>query len=120
MRATTMSCMKKKPRNPTRRQLVAWKMQTGQAAVMADDWSTICPRRQGPANPSPDHPRRVGFPGESGFCTCSGCRHFLGLGDLGGYVCDHPEARATAARAMAARLAAQEEERRARQQLALF
>ena len=95
-----MSYMKKLPSNPTRDQLVAWKIQNGECGLIRQDFSTACPRRNGPVNPSPDHPRLVGFPGENGYCTCSGCQHFLGL-EFDSYVCTHPNARGVAAQALA-------------------
>jgi hypothetical protein len=104
-----MSYMKKLPSNPTRDQLVAWKMQNGECGLIRQDFSTACPRRDGPVNPSPDHPRMVGFPGENGFCTCSGCQHFLGL-EFDSYVCTHPNAHAVAARALAEAIRRWEEE----------
>lgn len=74
------------------------------------DLSTRCPKRGGPVNPNRDHPGLVGFPGENGYCTCSGCEHFLGL-DWNNYVCKHPGARAAAARALAERIRQWEESR---------
>ena len=55
-----MSYMKKLPSNPTRDQLVAWKIQNGECGLIRQDFSTVCPRRNGPVNPSLDHPRMVG------------------------------------------------------------
>ena len=104
-----MSYMKKLPSNPTRDQLVAWKMQNGECGLIRQDFSTACPRRNGPVNPSPDHPRMVGFPGENGFCTCSSCQHFLGL-EFDSYVCTHPNARAVAAKALSEAIRRWEEE----------
>ena len=104
-----MSYMKKLPSNPTRDQLVAWKIQNGECGLIRQDFSTACPRRNGPVNPSLDHPRMVGFPGENGFCTCSGCQHFLGL-EFDSYVCTHPNAHAVAARALAEAIRRWEEE----------
>ena len=95
-----MSFMKKLPANPTRDQLVAWKMQNGECGLIRPDWQAPCPKRGGPVNPHRDHPGKVGFPGENGYCTCSGCQHFLGL-ELDNYVCTHPNAHAVAARALA-------------------
>lgn len=104
-----MSYMKKLPSNPTRDQLVAWKIQNGECGLIRQDFSTACPRRNGPVNPSPDHPRMVGFPGGNGFCTCSGCQHFLGL-EFDSYVCTHPNAHAIAAKALAEAIRRWEEE----------
>lgn len=104
-----MSYMKKLPSNPTRDQLVAWKIQNGECGLIRQDFSTACPRRNGPVNPSPDHPRMVGFPGENGFCTCSGCQHFLGL-EFDSYVCTHPNAHAVAAQALVEDIRRWEEE----------
>ena len=104
-----MSYMKKFPSNPTRDQLVAWKIQNGECGLLRADWTAPCPRRNGPVNPSLDHPRMVGFPGENGFCTCSGCQHFLGL-EFDSYVCTHPNAHAVAARALAEAIRRWEEE----------
>jgi hypothetical protein len=104
-----MSYIKKLPSNPTRDQLVAWKIQTGECGLIRQDFSTACPRRNGPVNPSPDHPRMVGFPGENGFCTCSGCQYFLGL-QFDSYVCTHPNAHAVAAKALAEAIRHWEEE----------
>jgi hypothetical protein len=104
-----MSYMKKLPSNPTRDQLVAWKVQNGECGLLRADWTAPCPRRNGPVNPSPDHPHMVGFPGENGYCTCSGCQYFLGL-EFESYVCTHPNARAVAARALAEAIRRWEEE----------
>ena len=104
-----MSYMKKLPSNPTRDQLVAWKIQNGECGLIRQDFSTACPRRNGPVNPSPDYPRMVGFPGENGFCTCSGCQYFLGL-EFDSYICTHPNARAVAAQALAEAIRHWEEE----------
>lgn len=94
----------------TRDQRIAEAKRTGQCGLILADWSTPCPKRNGPVNPSSDHPGKVGFPGANGFCTCSGCEHFLGL-DWNNYVCTHPNARAVAARALAERIRAWEESR---------
>jgi hypothetical protein len=51
-----VSYMKKLPSNPTRDQLVAWKIQNGECGLLRADWTAPCPRRNGPVNPSPDHP----------------------------------------------------------------
>ena len=104
-----MSYMKKLPSNPTRDQLVAWKIQNGECGLLRADWSTPCAKRGGPINPNPDHPGLVGFPGENGFCTCSGCQYFLGL-EFDSYVCTHPNARAVAAQALAEAIRRWEEE----------
>lgn len=104
-----MTYMKKLPGNPTRDQLVAWKIQNGECGLLRADWTAPCPRRNGPVNPSLDHPRMVGFPGENGFCTCSGCQYFLGL-EFDSYVCTHPNAHAVAARALAEAIRRWEEE----------
>ena len=104
-----MSFMRKLPARPTRDQLVAWKMQQGECGLIRQDFSTKCPKRQGPVNPHPDHPGKVGFPGENGYCTCSGCPYFLGL-ELDSYVCTHPNARAVSARALAEAIQRWEEE----------
>jgi hypothetical protein len=103
-----MSYMTSLPKNPTRDQLIAWLQQTGGCGLILADFSTRCPRRSGPVNPSTDYPGLVGFPGENGYCTCSGCEHFLGL-DWNNYVCKHPGARAIAARALAERIRQWEE-----------
>ena len=95
-----MSFMKKLPANPTRDQLVTWKMQNGECGLIRPDWETVCPKRGGPVNPNPAHPGKVGFPGADGYCTCSGCQDFLGL-EFDNYVCTHPNAHAVAARALA-------------------
>ena len=104
-----MSYMKKLPSNPTRDQLVAWKIQNGECGLIRQDFSTTCPMPNGPVNPSPDHPRMVGFPGENGFCTCSGCQYFLGL-EFERYVCTHHNAHAVAAQALAEAIRRWEEE----------
>jgi hypothetical protein len=101
--------MKKLPSNPTRDQLVAWKIQNGECGLLRADWSVRCPMRNGPVNPSPDHPRIAGFPGENGYCTCSGCQYFLGL-EFDSYVCTHPNAHAVAAQALAEAIRCWEEE----------
>ena len=103
-----MSYMKSLPKNPTRDQLIAWLQQTGGCGLLLADFSTRCPKRGGPVNPNPEHPGLVGFPGENGYCTCSGCEHFLGL-DWNNYVCKHPGARAVAARALGERIRQWEE-----------
>ena len=117
-----MSYMRKLPRNPTRDQLVAWKIQNGECGLLPNDFSAVCPKRGGPVNANPNHPRLVGFPGESGYCTCSGCQHFLGL-EFNSYVCTHPNAHAVAAQALAETIRRWEEEHRPQQtqsQLSLF
>jgi len=89
----------------TRDQRIAEARRTGQCGLILADFSTCCPRRNGPVNANPDHPSKVGYPGANGYCTCSGCEHFLGL-DWNNYVCTHPNARAVAARALAERIRA--------------
>ena len=117
-----MSYMRKLPSSPTRDQLVAWKIQNGECGLLPNDFSVSCPKRNGPVNPHPDRPGRVGWPGASGFCTCSGCQYFLGL-DFNSFVCTHTNAHTVAAQALADAIRRWEEEHRplpAQSQLSLF
>ncbi|MBN1658004.1 MAG: hypothetical protein JXA93_06355 [Anaerolineae bacterium] len=95
-----MSFIKSLPARPTRDQLIAWKIQNGECGLIPQGFMAPCPRKVGPINPNPDHPRMVGFPGGDGYSTCSKCDHFLGLW-LDSYICTRPNARAIAARALA-------------------
>jgi len=75
----------------------------GQCGLLPLDLSCSCPRRNGPTQPQPQHPGRVGF------LTCQECEHQAGL-YFDNRVCTHPQARQVAARWLAETIRTWEEQ----------
>lgn len=98
------------PKNPTRRQLIAWIIQSKEGGLLRNDFSASCPKRGGPDEPNPEYPGKVGFPGGKGFSTCNGCKYFHGT-EFNNIICTHSGANQAASRALAEGIRAWREER---------
>ena len=100
------------PKSETRYQRILRLIEDGECGLLPLNYTCPCPRRNGPEQPHPDHPGKVGF------LTCSGCQYNTDL-YLDNRVCTHPQARQVAARWLAEAIRAWEERQAGQQQLRL-
>ena len=113
LQETAPMAKRRRPKRETRHRRIQRLMREGSCGLLPYDFSCPCPKKNGPEEPHPDHPGRVGF------LTCSGCTYNAGL-RFTNCVCTHPHASQVAARWLADAIKAWRAQQSTPTQLTLF